>query len=226
MSLSTEDQEPSSRVSKSQTGPLPKLETDGRLTLTQDKLGITLCTNSTLSGHLNNSGVKDKSLTLLNGSDLNNSVKDLPLDSSITRSHIQLGWDTTAISTTQRRFSTLSLVEIKTNKLFLVSTPPPKREESNGKQNMLCSTKWLHRSLRWKISNILMRWVSGSLTSHTTEEFGNSIEITLSKPRLLMPSSKERSLKMTEPLLSNSSEVPETSTLLTSFMHNKEPDQI
>jgi len=130
------------------------------------------------------------------------------------------------ILTTQRRFFTPSLVEIKINKLSSVSTPLLRREESNGKLNMLCSTKWLHRSLRWKTSNILIKWVNGFPTSHTSKEFGNTIEITLLRPRFPMLLSQERSLKMTKLLLSSSSEVPKASTFLLSFMLKEVPDQI
>jgi hypothetical protein len=105
------------------------------------------------------------------------------------------------ISITQRRSFTPSLMEIKTNKLPSELTPLLKREESNGKLNMLCFTKWLHRSLRWKTSNILIKWVSGFPTSHTTEEFGNSTEITLLELRLLTPSNLERLLMPIKTLL-------------------------
>lgn len=91
MSPSTEDQELFSRVSKSQIGPLLKRDTDGKSMLTQDKLGITPCTISTPSGPQCNSGERDKSQTLSNGSDSSNSVRDLLQDSSITKSHTQPG---------------------------------------------------------------------------------------------------------------------------------------
>lgn len=226
MSPSTEDQELFSRVSKSQIGPLLKRDTDGKSMLTQDKLGITPCTISTLNGPQCNSGERDKSQTLSNGSDSSNSVRDLLQDSSTTRCHIQLGSDIMAISITQKRFFTPSLMEIKTNKLSSELIPLLRREESNGKLSMLCFTKWLHRSLRWRTSNILIKWVSGSLTSHTTEEFGNTIEITLSELRLLMPSKLERLLRPIKLPLLSSSEEAETSTFPLTLWLNKVPDLI
>merc|ERR1740138_1971532 len=182
--------------------------------------------NLTPNGLLNNSGVKDKSQTLLNGSDSSNSVRDLPQDCSTTRYHTQPGSDTMDILITQRRSFTPSLMEIKTNKLFLVLTPQLKREESNGKLSMLCFTKWLHRSSRWRTSNILIKWVNGFQTNHTTEEFGNTIEITLLRLRLLTPSNLERLLRLIKPLLLSSSEEAETSTCPLTLWPNKVSDQI
>ncbi len=72
MSTSTEDPELSSRVSKYLIGPPLRRDTAGNSTPTQDKLGKTPCTTSTLNGLLLNSQEKDKSQTLLNGSDLSN----------------------------------------------------------------------------------------------------------------------------------------------------------
>merc|ERR1719163_1672476 len=145
---SIEDQEPFSRVSRFQTGPPPNKETDGKSMLTQDKHGTTPCMSSTPSGPQCNSGVKDKNQTLLSGLDSSNGVRELLLDSSTTRSPTQLGSDTMVISTTQRKFFTLSLAEIKTNKLFLVWTLLLRREELLSRLSGMPLAKWPQKSSR------------------------------------------------------------------------------
>ena len=187
MSASTEDQEPCSRDSRSQTGPPLSKETDGKSMLTQDKLGTTPCTNSTLSGLLCNSGERDKSLTLSSGLDSSNGVRELPQDSSTTRSPIQPGSDTMVISITQRRSFTLSLVEIKINKLFSVWTPPLRKVEPHSRLSGNNLANWPLRSSRWRICYTLTRWASGFPKSLTSREFGNSTEITPLSQRLLKP---------------------------------------
>lgn len=188
MFLSTEDLELSSRVSRFQTGPPLKRETDGKLMPTLDKPGIMPWLTWVLNGLQCNSGERDKNQTLLNGSDLSNSVRELPQDFSTMRCHTQPGWDTTVISITQRRTSTHSPMPIKTNKLFSVLTPPPRKEELNSRLSLMLSTPLLQRSSGKKILHSHMRWTRSFQPSHITRESSKFIESTPSRtlwPRLL-----------------------------------------
>ena len=153
--------------------------------LTQDKLGITPCTISTLNGPQCNSGEKDKNQTSSSGLDSSNSVRDLLQDSSTMRSPIQLGSDTMVISITLRKFFILSLTEIKINKLSLAWTPPPRKEELLSRPNGTPLVRWHQRSSRRKRCSTHTRWASGFLKSLISKEFGNSIETTLLSLKLL-----------------------------------------
>jgi len=137
MLVSTESQEPFTRVSESQTGPPLNKETDGKLMLTPDKLGITLWLISILNAPQCNSLVKDKNQILSNGSDSNSLVKVLHQDFSTTKSQTHGGIDTEVILTTQKRPSTPSPTLINKLLLTLESTPPQMREELPGLLSML-----------------------------------------------------------------------------------------
>lgn len=115
MSPSTEDPELSSRVSRSQSGQLPKKLVVGNSMLTPDKLGKMPLLISTQSGPQPPTSERDKSQILSSGSDLNNSEKEAHPDSSTTRSPSQIGSDIKVILITPRKFSTLSLTPIKLN---------------------------------------------------------------------------------------------------------------
>ena len=211
---STEDQELSSRASRSQTGPPPMLETAGRSMLTPDKLGTTPCTSLTQSGPQCNSGERDKSQMSSSGLDSSKPVREPHPDSSTTRLPTQLGLDTMVISTTQRRFFTHSLVETKTNKSCSAWTPPLRRAELPSKPSGKLLASWLQKSSRWMKCNTLTRWASGFLTSLTSREFGNSIETTLLSPRSLKPLTLVKLLKETQTPPSSSWAEREPSTLL------------
>jgi hypothetical protein len=132
MLVSTESQEPFTRVSECQTGQLLNKETDGKLMLTPDKLGTTLWLISILSAPQCNSLVKDKNQILSNGSDSNNLVKVLHQDFSTTKSQTHGGIDTEDILTIQKRSFTPSPTLINKLLLTLESTQPQMREELPG----------------------------------------------------------------------------------------------
>ena len=136
---SLEIQEPFSRDSEFQTGLKMTEEKDGKLMPTQDKLGTMLCTISWVKQLQCTSSVKDKSQTLLSGSEVSKLEMETQLDYSITKCHTQPGSDTKDILTTQRILSTLSLTPTRTNKLCSVSTPPLKREELLSRLNLMPS---------------------------------------------------------------------------------------
>jgi hypothetical protein len=142
MFVSTETHAPFSRVSRYQTGQLPKNNTDGSSTLTPDKPGPTLCTISTQNGLLCNSQENVKNQMFFNGSDLNNGVVVSPQDFSTMKSHSQPDGDTAAtcsmIKTTNvsvTEFSTHSLTVIKNNQLSSVLTQPLLRDVNTSREN-------------------------------------------------------------------------------------------
>lgn len=138
---STEDQEPSSRDTRCQTGPKLPRPADGNSMATPDRPGITPCTNSTLSAPQLLSSERDKNQTHSSGSDSSNSVRVTPPDSSTTRSQNHGGTDITDtwISRTEMKFSTLSLKVTKRHQLTLVLTPPPRKAESNSRLTSIFS---------------------------------------------------------------------------------------
>lgn len=176
MSTSIEDQELSSRVSESQIGLLLRKDTVGNSTLTQDKLGKTLFMTSTQNGLPCNSLVRDKSQTLLNGSDSNNGVRVYPQDCSTTKYQSQLMPDTVVTLMKLRSQSTLSLMPIKNTSSFSVLTPPPQRVELNSRRNGKLFHKLPQNFFPKKIWYIHMRWLLQFQASHISEESGNSTE--------------------------------------------------
>lgn len=135
MLTSIEDQEPYSRVSKYQTGQLPKADMDGNLIPTLDKLGKMLLMIWMLNQLQFHSQEKDLNQILFNGSD-SNSLEKVPLqDFSITKCQTQHGLDMEVILKTQRRNSIHSRMPIKIKKSFSEWTQQPKKEENNSERS-------------------------------------------------------------------------------------------